>query len=115
MMNDHDKDIPKDKAREDREPVRKTPQEPAPEKRKDGGKPRVEKLPLGTGYEIEDLPTEVIKPEIHPLNDPIPDLVRAQELEGEQLLDEELPAPEDEFYDFDKDIYGDEAEIKPDL
>ena len=96
----------------DREPVRQSPPEPTPEKKKDEGKPRVEKLPLGTGYEVEQLPTEVTRPEIHPLNDPIPDLVRAQELDGVNLTDETLPAPEDEYYDFGKDLYGDEPDLK---
>lgn len=96
----------------DKDHLNEPDREPVPEKKTDEGRPRVEKLPLGTGYEVEHLPTEVIRPEIHPLNDPIPDLVRAQELDGEDLTDETLPAPEDEYYDFDKDVYGDEADLK---
>lgn len=110
--SDHEKEIKQDIS-DDKPMEKKNDIDPTPEIKQDR-KPRAEHLPLGTGYEVEHLPTEVIKPEIHPLNDPIPDLVKARELE-EKPLEDPVPSPEDEFYDFEKDIYGDEAEIKPEL
>lgn len=83
--------------------------------------PEIEHLPLGTDYEVEHLPTEVIKPEIQPVKEDIPDLVKEKKLEDFKLEDPEpspddpIPSIEDEFYDFDKDIYGDETSLKSDL
>lgn len=83
--------------------------------------PEVEHLPLGTDYEVKHLPTEVIKPEIKPVKDNIPDLVKEKKLEDFKMEDPEpspedpVPSPEDEFYDFDKDVYGDETSLKSDL
>ncbi|UUM12341.1 hypothetical protein [Proteiniclasticum sp. QWL-01] len=109
-----DKEHDRSKA-EERKPVTEQPdQTPEPEMKEEIRKPKVEKLPLGTGYEVEHLPTEVIRPEIKPVKQPLPDLVRSKELET-CLSEEPVPSPEDEFYDFEKDIYGDEVEIRPDL
>lgn len=72
----------------------------------------VEKLPLGTGYRAEELPIDELEPEITLTEEKaIPDLVKEAKILAE--LDEPVPAPEDEFYDFTKDIYGDETEYKP--
>ncbi|MFZ2257319.1 MAG: hypothetical protein WAV55_04180 [Clostridiaceae bacterium] len=73
--------------------------------------PEVEPLPMGTGYQVNDLPVEVAAPPIILTEAVIPDLVK--EAQMIETLDEPIPAPEDEFYDFEKDIYGDETEFKP--
>ena len=72
---------------------------------------KAEHLPLGNGYQVKELPTEVIKVEITLTEEIIPDLVKKGDLL--KKFDEPIPAPEDEFYDFDKDIYGDGTEFQP--
>lgn len=72
---------------------------------------KAEHLPLGTGYQVKELPTEVLNLEITVTEEIIPDLVKHAQIS--ELLDAPLPAPEDDFYDFDKDIYGDEADFQP--
>lgn len=66
-----------------------------------------ESLPLGTGYHAEDLPTQVKRPLPELLDRKIPDKVRQDELAIDPK--DPVPSPEDEFYDFDKDIYGDDT------
>ncbi len=73
--------------------------------------PKADRLPLGTGYTVEHLPDEVIKAEPDLLDRSIPDKVRKDELDV--APDDPVPALEDEFYDFDKDVYGDGTEFKP--
>lgn len=76
-----------------------------------GIEPKAERLPLGTGYTVEHLPEEVIEPEPDLLDRSIPDKVRKDELEV--APEDPVPSPEDDFYDFDKDVYGDGTEYKP--
>lgn len=81
------------------------------EKRRKPDAPPAEPLPLGTGYNVMTLPTEVTETEATLIEETIPDLIKEAVIQEE--LDEPIEAPEDEFYDFEKDIYGDETEFKP--
>lgn len=73
--------------------------------------PIAEHLPLGTGYQVKKLPVEVVVPSVIFTDKIIPDLVKEAQIS--EKLDEPIAAPEDDFYDFEKDIYGDEAEFRP--
>lgn len=105
----------------DSQALQNDPNETPDPEQLDSQAPVAEHLPPGTGYQVEHLPTEIIKPEIQPLKDSIPDLVKEKRLEDLKLeepepsLEDPLPSPEDEFYDFDKDIYGDETSLKSTL
>ena len=109
------------KDRLDKQALQNDPNETPDPDKPDSQTPGVEHLPPGNGYQVEHLPTEIIKPEIQPLKDSIPDLVKEKKLEDlkmeepEPSLEDPLPSPEDEFYDFNKDIYGDETSLKSDL
>lgn len=111
--------------------VRKDDPKPEPEKypeekpvpdtgQKEPDRPEVENLPLGHGYEVEDLPTEVIVPEIRPITlGTDPEIEEEVPGEASEELNDPLwdpiPSPEDDYYDFDKGLYGDEAEIESQL
>lgn len=77
--------------------------------RNDARPPAVEKIPLGTGYTAVQLPTKVEKPQAELLGSKIPDRVRGEEFIVEPDHDP-VPSPEDEFYDYTKDVYGDGTE-----
>ncbi len=76
-----------------------------------GIRPGVDHLPAGTGYTAEHLPTKVNRQEAELLDaQKIPDKVREEEMDTSP--EDPVPSPEDEFYDFDKDVYGDGTEYK---
>lgn len=116
-LNDKDRKLEKpdlDQDAQNRNPSEETgsaENAAAKKERSDKKKFPAEHLPVGTGYLAEELPVDVIIPEVIKTEPVLPDPVREAEIF--EVTNDPVPSPEDEYYDFEKDIYGDEPGFRP--
>lgn len=102
------KDLPQDAPQEESPQEQGEDQAREPENRT----PVVERLPLGTGYTAIKLPIAVQKPKVQLLEgNAHPGLEEVKF--AEEPEQEPIPSPEDDFFDYDQDIFGDGTRFEP--